>query len=260
MIIILVMVVALTVGLSVASRSIVNVRQSSEEENSDLAFSAAEAGIERTIGKQNGVSGSFSNNTVYQTTVNTVGGTSFLLNNGIPVLKDNASDLWLSNYPAYTNTWNGRFTIYWGNNTQVCNTNESTNTLAALEVILLTGTRNDPKITHYAVDPCMPRSTANKFEFIPQGGNTIEGKSFLYKKTIIVTNGLIARIIPLYAPSVIAVTGCDAQNNNCLSLPSQGRLIESLGKADTTQRKIVRLESNPKLPIELFSYTLFSPN
>lgn len=43
------MVIALTIGLSIAARSIINLQTTTEEEISQRAFSAAEAGIERAI-------------------------------------------------------------------------------------------------------------------------------------------------------------------------------------------------------------------
>ena len=47
--IMLVSVVGLTLGLSIASRTLSNLRQSSELEGANRAFSAAEAGIERAL-------------------------------------------------------------------------------------------------------------------------------------------------------------------------------------------------------------------
>src|SRR5690242_8662448 len=49
LIVVLVMVIALTVGLSLASRSITNLRNSTDEANSQAAFSAAEAGVEQAV-------------------------------------------------------------------------------------------------------------------------------------------------------------------------------------------------------------------
>ncbi len=45
LIVVLVMVVVLTMGLSVASRSITNLRIATEQDNSQASFSAVEAGI-----------------------------------------------------------------------------------------------------------------------------------------------------------------------------------------------------------------------
>src|SRR5258708_7196844 len=100
LIVVLVMVTALTVGLSVAVRSISNTRTSVENANSEQAFSAAEAGIEKSLTSNSATTGTFSNNSSYSTTVVTVVGNAFALNSGSPVLKDQPADLWLSTYPG----------------------------------------------------------------------------------------------------------------------------------------------------------------
>lgn len=59
LIILLVMAVVLTVGLSVISRSVTDVRLSQQEEESARAFSVAEAGIEEALGRDLPVGGFF---------------------------------------------------------------------------------------------------------------------------------------------------------------------------------------------------------
>ena len=253
LVVILVMTVVLTVGLSVATRAITNTRIANEEESSKRAFSAAEAGLERSLQSGSNTNGTFTNNTSYQTSVGGLTGLEILLNNGAAVLKDDAADLWLSTYPTYTNPWTGTLTVYWGTSSDVCVGNpESSNSLAALEIVFLTGTKNNPSVTHYMVDPCNPRATLNKFEFISGGSGTVNGKQFAYSKTIVVASGLLMRVIPLYAPSVIGIRGDSA-------LPSQGTVVTSTGTADQAQRKIVAFKGYPKLPREIFPYILFSP-
>src|SRR5687768_2120852 len=102
LIVILVMVTVLTVGLSVATRTVTNLRTSAEEETSEQAFSAAEAGIEKSLATNVATTGVFSNNANYKTIVTQLSGTEFLLNNGNPILKDDAADVWLSTYPDYS--------------------------------------------------------------------------------------------------------------------------------------------------------------
>src|SRR3989338_3351838 len=107
LIVVLVMVVALTVGLSVASRTVTNLRTTAEEENSQRAFSAAEAGIEKAL-KTGPISSPLdlgNNASIESVQIVGVSGTEFLLNGGNPVLQDDGFDLWLSSYPDYTNPW-----------------------------------------------------------------------------------------------------------------------------------------------------------
>ncbi len=259
LVVILVMVTALTIGLSVAARTITNTRTSQEAENSEKAFSAAEAGIEQSLTNGLPVTGNFPNRSSYQTTVTAVSGIEFPLNNGVPVLKDDAHDIWLSTYPTYASPWSGTMTLYWGQSNDICSPSESTNSMAALEIVVMSGTTASPRITRYAVDPCSQRSLSNNFEFISPGGGTVNGKPYAYRRTIAVSSGLFVRIIPLYAPVTLAVRGCDGAGSGCSALPSQGTVVEAIGVADNTQRKLISFRRYPKLPTELFPYTFFAP-
>lgn len=256
LIVVLVMTIALTVGLSIATRTITNIRTSTEQDNSQRAFSAAEAGLEKALQEVTGSTGDFTNNASYETTVTAVSGTNFLFNNGAPIIKDTSVDLWLSTYPDYSDPWEGgTVTIYWGN---VPNCNNP-NTTAALDIILVTGTKNDPVLSQYPIDPCEARADVTSFDDVVSGGTTIEGKTFAFGKEISITDGLLMRIVPLYTSTIIGVRACTASGNNCTVLPSQGKLITSVGTSDTTQRKIVGVQENPRLPMEIFPYIIFSP-
>ncbi|SRR6266568_199549 len=259
LIVVLVMVTALTIGLSVAARSITNIRSSQEAATSEQAFSAAEAGIEKSLTSNTEVNGSFSNSATYKTTIITVGGTEFPLNNESPVLKDEPTDLWLSTYPGYTNQRSGNVTIYWGKSSDSCNATESNNTMAALEIIVFSGTLANPLTTRYPVDPCAQRRLSNNFQNISAGGGTVSGVTYNFAKTIFVNSGLFVRIVPLYAPTALAVRGCDGANANCSALPTQGTLIQAVGTVANTQRKIQTYRYNPQLPAEILQYSFFVP-
>ena len=260
LIVVLVMVVVLTVGMSAATRTITNIRVSTDEEDSERAFSAAEAGLEQALGRNLGVSGTLDNTSTYQTSIAQLSGVQFLLNNNLPVLKDDAVDVWLSTYPTYSVPYyNGSMTIYWGSSGDTCSTSEANNTMAALDIVLISGSTANPVSTHYPVDPCPQRRNDNNFGNTNGGGN-VAGKNFAYRTTINVTNGLIARIIPIYASTSIGVTGCNNGGGGCVALPSQGTLIQSTGTSDNAQRKIVSFQSYPKLPPEIFPFVLFAPN
>jgi hypothetical protein len=131
--------------------------------------------------------------------------------------------------------------------------------MAAIEVVLLTGTAANPKSQRYTLDPCNARSLSNKFEFISAVGGVVNGKTYPFRKTIVVASGLFLRIIPLYSSTVAAVKGCDGAGGGCLALPSQGTIVEAVGKSDTSQRKLVSSKTYPKLPSEIFPYSFFAP-
>lgn len=251
LIVVLVMVVALTVGLSIASKSITSLRSSTEEASSQKALAAAEAGVEQAIKNNLSIaSGSFSNNTVYSTSVTQVLGSSFLLNGGNPVLQDDGIDLWLSTYSTnqtqlYSNPWSGNLTIHWGNSSNGCSN-------AAIEIAVISGSRAAPILTRYAFDPCQTRSSVNSFNFVSSLNNTIAGKTFYYRTTIAVSSGLIARVIPFYANTPMAAVGS-------VALPSQGTTIVSTGKSGNTERRVNVFQGYPEVPSEYFPYNLFSP-
>ncbi len=258
LIVVLVMVVVLTVGLSVATRSITNLRSTTEEENAQRAFSAAEAGVE--IALKNGYSandviGSFTNSAKYDATVATAGAaTQFPLNNGEAVGKDTSEDIWLSDYPAYDNPWTGTFTIYWGSaSSNNCQTVEANNTMAALEIIVLSGSTTSPTVSHYAYDPCSQRQSNNQFSTPVFNPPPVNGVSYLYATNgIAVTNGLLARIIPVYASDKFYITANS-------KLPGQGTNITSTGTSNNSERKLTLYQGYPKVPTELFPFVIFSP-
>lgn len=261
LIVVLVMVVSLTVGLAVASRSVTNLRTSTEEDNSQRAFSAAEAGVEQVLKTGVAIGGTGiplgNNATISQVNIVSILGREVLVNGGNMVEKDDGADVWLvphsGNTPNYDQPWRGTtLTFYWGSSSDKCDSNPSNNTMAALEIIVISGTRASPTSTRFVFDPCQGRRDSNKFT-APSGGGTIEGKSFAYKASITITrnSGLIARVVPLYASTSIGVVGN-------IDLPSQGNRIESTGVSGGTSRKIAFYQGYPQLPSEFF-YILFSP-
>lgn len=265
LLVILIMVVSLTIGLSVVSRSIVNIRTTTEEENSQRALSAAEAGIEQALKTGQGVATAqdLGNNAqIKNVEVEQVLGTSFLLSGGNRIEKDNGLDVWLSSYPDYSGTrWSGDLTIYWGSTTDTCTADSLTNTMVALEVIVISGNRNNPdnpESKRYAYDPCSARRGINNFTEPNSGSYAVQGKNFAYRTPptgsdkISVSNGFIARVIPLYASTSIGVSGT-------VALPSQGGIIKSTGSSGGTERKITYFQGYPQLPSEFFQYILFSP-
>lgn len=252
LIVILVMVVSLTIGLSVASRSIVNLRTSTEEENSQRAFSAAEAGVEKAITTGTGITAAQdlgNNATIKEVDIGEVSGTEFVLNGGNNVEKDNGIDLGLSqDYPGYERPQGiSSFYVHWGSQSDSCTT--SPPTAAAIELIVLSGTLRFPQSARYAFDPC---SRGNNFSSPDSGSYIISGKTFKYRFGGSISNGLIARIVPLYTNTPIGI-------RSTTSLPSQGKVIQSTGASGGTERKITYFKGYPQLPVEFFQYILFSP-
>lgn len=253
LIVVLVMIVSLTVGLSVASRSITNLRTSQEEAVSQQALFAAEAGVEQSLQTNAKIEKtSFAaNKSTYETTVAAVSGTTLLINGGNAIPQDDGADLWLSDYDAnqnkiYDNPWSGDLTIYWGESSTSCNN-------PALEVTIVLGPKSSPKFTKHVYDPCPARRTINNFSASTSGVKSINNKTFYYSSVISgISSALIARIIPVYGSTAVGAIGSAA-------FPSQGFMVSSTGTSGSTQRKINVFKGYPQLPSQYFSYGLFSP-
>jgi type II secretory pathway pseudopilin PulG len=258
LIVVLVMVIVLTIGLAVASKSIVSMRTSTEQSESQKALSAAEAGIEQVLKSSVDIpikQGTLGNDATFNANVAIVKGTKFNLNGGNIIAKNEGFDLWLSDYstdPAmiYLHPISGTFIIRWGDSPEDCNN-------AALEIVALssptTGSKDDAVLTRYAVDPCSARNSLNHFTAVLQSQGEIDGKKYYYASSIVIQNGFLVRIIPLYHSSSIGVDG------GATALPSQGSVIESTGISNESTRKVTVFRGFPRIPAELFPYSLFTP-
>lgn len=291
LIVVLVMVIALTVGLSVASRTIVHIRTTTDEANSQKAFSAAEAGVERALKLGPTPITDFSlgeGANIQNVTIHPVGGdvAEVSLNNGNPILQDDGVDVWLVDHDSdnnidYSSGWRKEkeegdtahtLTFYWGPSSDQCAADADK--IAAIELIVLTKDRgNDPiQSTRYALDPCSTRAGNNKFAYpglspLPSGVNSFSntasssplGEDFAYNATITIpvasnnkkSKGILIRVVPLYAQTIIHAEGS-------IDLPEQGKIIESIGEAGGAVRKVVYYKGYRKLPSEFFQNVLFS--
>lgn len=262
-VVVLTMVVALTVGLSVVSRSVTNLRISRQNEESQRAFQAAEAGIEQILQSSPGCipgatcsSLSFQNNSSYTTSVSYPRGTSFLLNGEDLVDQDSGIDVWLSEHPDFNNQVSGSITIYWSTDNQTSCTNTGgvsgpASVKSAIEVIILTGNRLNPGLNKYVIEAngCTRIASA----LAASGGGIPPGTTvnFNSSATIGLVSGLVMKIIPIFNSTKIAIT-------STAELPDQGTIVTSTGKSGQTVRKIQYFSSFPQVPPEAFPYVLIS--
>lgn len=257
LIIVLIMVVSLTVGLSLALRSITAVRVATEEDNSQRAFSAAEAGIERVLKSNTAITSPVSlqnNSSIDSVSVSPIAplASRTFLRNGAIIEKDDAADVWILQHNAddtlnftqlYAPAGNGSIRVYWGDASGACNN-------AAMEVILMYGSTSAPSTKRFITDPCSGRS--NNVVSPPLGSVTVNGITLPYGMAMNnVGNGILLKVIPLYASTRIAV---DADPG----LWPQGRILTSTGSSGGTVRKVTFYKGYPELPAEFFQYILFS--
>jgi len=253
LIVVLVMVISLTVGLSIASKTITNLRISTEEVSSAQALSAAETGVSQSIKSgTNTPQTSLPNTATFNASSTAVSGTNFLINAGNVIPQDEGTDVWLIAHKSlggldFTSPWTGTLTIYWGDSSAGCDN-------AALEIVKITGTLASNAVsTRDGYDPDSTRYLSNKLTNVSPSFPSVSGKTFCYTKDISVTNGLLVRIIPLYTNTVLAVSG------GLNSLPQQGSIITSTGTSGNVVRKISVVANYYSLPSQFFTYGLFVP-
>lgn len=274
LIVILTMVVALTVGLSLVSRTITNLKISKQNEESQRALQAAEAGVEKALQSAGAttLSGQFSNNNTgassFNTTITSADGTNLLLNNGDEVDQDTGVDIWLSDYPSYQNSKSPTLTVYWGTSQNTCSGSGDfvvpAVEIAVLSVVNPTGSLSDPanlRLSKYIVEGSTGVTSCTRVSgaATPGGGGTVTdktGRSVTFKSSYTlpsITNGLIMKVIPLYNSAKMGVV-------SSVALPAQGSLIESVGKSGDTARKVIYFQAYPQLPVEVFPYSILSSN
>jgi Tfp pilus assembly protein PilX len=269
--IVLVTVVGLTIGLSLISRTITDIRISSQIEQSGRAFSAAEAGVENVL-KSNIQPGPTGNLTLEGATVNysvkNLGGSADAITFQLTESGDDRN-LWLVGHNE-DGSLNEAVTYSPASNLEIC-WGTKKDSYPAIIVSLMYKHQNTYKIAKKAFDS---QSRGNNFivvddnsggycngEYnfriilnpssdpqdpnpsISKGGLGVFADSILY----------LLRIQPLYESTGLKVVPQDP-------LPVQGKIITSIGQTDTgVVRKIQAYQSFPVLP-SIFDYTLFSEN
>ena len=180
------------------------------------------------------------------------------------LFRSDGVDLWLSSYPGYQAPYyTGTVRVYW-NSTSSCSGNPPAP--AAIEVVLISGpaapnTLTSPVTTRFAADACGTRNTnSNHFTtavIVSGAPFTVDGKpGFQHAIDVAMpagnTNGIIARIIPLYANTIVGVSGPT-------NFPQQGTVVSSTGSSGETRRKITVFQGYPKIPNEFFSFRTPTP-
>ncbi len=284
LIVILVIIVSLTIGLSIASRSITNIRTSTEEAESQKALAAAEAGIEKTLQDLTVSSGTFlPNDSSYETDIDPVEDVnSFLVDGGSLIAQGEGVDIWLAEHINdeeidYTKTLKlkkSHFFLYWGvGNETDCNSADPSEWPAAIEAIVVWMTDiTDPttiRTTRYAFDACDGNggrdNRGNNFisavlDSLTIGGKTLKLRTATGDDSIHADNVIFIRVIPIYKSTIIGVQACAPGGGSCTDLPIQGYQITSTGTAGETSRKISVFKGFSSAFLPYISYGLFVPD
>lgn len=267
LLLILVITVALAIGLSIVQKSLVDISTASKVEQSSRAFSAAEAGIEKSLQLNISTSVNFSENSSAANAVNSglippvpdTGSRQAALE--YPSLaKEDVAQVWLADYNSTTNPpaaayQQSTLDVYWGNSSQ---------DQAALELTLVYHNGTAYQSQKWYLDQT---SRDNGFGQVSgcSGGNTPQGGSTAYqcKETINLPTSASSRLILIRARLLynsasqpFAVQALGTCGTTC-SLPPQARSITSTGVSGETQRR-VQLFQESKVAPPYFDYAIFS--
>ena len=253
-IILLVMAVGLTIGLSVVSRSVTDIRVSQQEEEAARALSAAEAGIEESL-----KAGTATDVTIGEITADVVetaqgGGEKFVFSE--KVKEGETKTIWLAEHNSDGDLIEDRF--YTADNLDVCW--EKTDPETALEVTIFYKESSDGsyRVARGAYD-AKASARGNDFEPPDSGGCAGLGrkKRLIWNDFGIDSSSDILLALRLRALYNQASVGVQAAGGGAV-LPSQGRCYESTATTASGITRKVRQCQSYKTPPGIFDYVLFS--
>ncbi len=276
--------VVLTLVLFILSRSITDVAVSSRQEESVRAFSAAEAGVEKSL-----VIGTGSNSTIgdanYSSSVVDFAEGTQDFAYPINLASGDTSTTWFVSHdnngnsacgtgePCFfssTNDASNFLKVCWGKP----GTGASTSTTPAIELVIFyettPGDVSSIKIARDAYDPNSSRTVNNNF-FAPDSGScTISGVSYAFQKTLTPVdfgipassfqspNGLqFLRTRMFYNSDQSHPVGVTVSFPGNSTLPSQGQSIVSTGVSGESNRRLEVFQGWPEVP-GVFDYAVYS--
>ncbi len=254
LVVLLVMSVILTLGLSAVSRSVTDVKISQQSQESARAFWTAQAGLEKSMLTQEATSGNVDGVDYTVTKTGLGGGTDFVF----PEKISPSVVYWLVNHnndgSIGSTFYSGdRLTIYWGN---------QGDSPALVASLVYKDTSGNFRSRKFAYDP-VTRSPSTNFSLPDSGtGFSFGGNTFAYRATI---SGLLS--LPGYdrKPYFVSIKMIYNTTSQILGIrtvgngPVQGTCYES--KATVTVSNVVRnLRECRTWPqtSDIFDYLLFS--
>jgi len=261
LIILLVVTVVLTIGISVASRSITDVKISQQSSESGRAFWVAQAGLEKAIKANAASSGSLNSVDYTVSKTGLGGGADFVFPEKI--LANEPITLWLVFHNESTgeieigSPFKDRLTLFWGNEAE----SASSPTTPALEATLIYSAGGIFRNKRFTYDPYQTRPSATNFSSAQAGGAVLGQNLSFSSGEINLKNVLKGSEIPYLfrlkllfssTPQLVAVKAAS-------SLPTQGSCYYS--SATVPESGVTRKLSVCRLwpvPPSIFDYTLFS--
>ncbi len=252
LVILLVMSVLFTMGLSVVSRSITDVKISQQSQESARAFWVAQAGLEQALLAQSETSDSIDGVSYTVTQATLGGGSDFVFEDIAP---GDSFTYWLVNHEDSetlgTNFYSGTgLTVYWGKP-------GSSNLPALVATLVYKDTNGDFQTTKFAFDSDSSERGTN---FSSAGGqDSLEGVAFEFKNSLDFTTALNYGNTPYFitfkmlyndSPQPIGVQGPAIVQGSCYE--SEATVLTS-----GVTRALRECRTWPKTP-EIFDYLLFS--
>lgn len=258
----LVLSFAVTVALSLISRTSTDLSISNQIEDSAKAFSAAEAGVEQAL--KSGVTGVpiagvlTASNVQYSTTVSDVGGAAGVYEFPQKTLAGATETLWLVNH---TDTGAvDESILYPGNTFSVCFSHAEGN-VPAFVLGVLYKRAGAYYLAKGAYDPVAARALTDSFSGVDDQ-NAGCGKTVVYRKNF---NFLIDFGINPASDTILMLRLRPVYNNakfyfdpNGTVLPLQGKRIESVGTAGSGVTRKIVVYQQYKSPGSIFDNVLYS--
>ena len=262
-IVLLVMAISLTLGVSVASRSISTLRQISFSAQSAKALAFAEAGVEEALKCLNDGScpldydppsvdldGDGEKDFDYQISVL---GLSSVFDELPPIERDKTIEVDLGGYPRDT-----LIHIFWVDRSISSQVNAS----SAIKASLIYCDDNGPtcttknyKVLQKAYDTVAERD--NGISKVTLGSYKADGKTYGYRVSVKpppFKYPLVMRLRFLYSTGVVSLA---VQGAGGAVLPSQGAKVESVGFSGQVKRKVEVIRTDPALST-LFDFAILS--
>ena len=288
LIIIIALSAIVTVVLSVVSRSVIDVRTTSKQEESVRAFSAAEAGVEKalvtgSVGSVITDSGELQSANYSANVTNFAQGQPRFVHPKELISGDSAT-IWFVSHDPNTNSLvcnPPTSPCFTGNSMRICwgnaGTSGSTATTPAIEVSVLydptaNGNYSDVAVARATYDPNSSRRGSNSFAAPSAGTCTIDGVTFPFQATVNLgagglnipasaygsQNGLqLAKLRLLYNTGIAHSVGIDVSATGS-NLPGQGRRVVSTGTSGESTRRVEVFTLFSDAP-SIFDSVVFSP-
>ena len=259
--VLLVMSVILTLGLSAVSRSITDIRVSEQSQDSARAYWAAQAGLEKAILGQGEQSGEISDVTYRVTKTGLGGAANFVLPE--KVSSGESFTYWLVEHDssgqinAETYFSDDSLIVYFGNEGEGASSDTTPALIANLVYLDSGGSYQSKK---YAFDPFLGRSPGTNFS-PADSGSSFGGTEFAFKATISGINSLPLMSKPYYLnlmfifnnasqPVGVSTGGIGISQGSCFeseAVVSSSNIVRKLSQCQTWSKNS-----------EIFDYLLFS--